>query len=107
MTLQGIAIALGKSLVLNQEALAMVKARYNALEASTGLTRFRRKMATLPEGADPLPNPVGTAPGVTIKVGATRLVWLPGVRSVMKAIFTGSVIRMLRGSKAQAPEEGS
>jgi len=107
MTLKGVSLALHKRLVLNSEAFAMVKARYSALEASTGLTRFRRKMATLPEGADPLPNPVGTAPGVTIKVGTTRLVSLPGVPSEMKAIFTGSVIRMLRASKGQAPEEVS
>ena len=85
----------------------MIKARYNALEASTGLTRFRRKMATLPDGTQPLPNPVGTAPGVTIKVGATRLVSLPGVPFEMKAIFTGSVIPMLRASKGQAPQEVS
>src|SRR6267378_4612332 len=105
MTLKGIAIALGKSLVLNQEALAMVKVRYSKLEASTGLTRFRRKMATLPEGADPLPNPIGTAPGVMIKVRTTRLVSLPGVPSEMKAIFTGSVVPMLRAEKAEAPKE--
>jgi nicotinamide-nucleotide amidase len=107
MTLKGIAIALDKQLMLNPEALAMVKARYSKLEASTGLTRFRRKMATLPEGAQPLPNPVGTAPGVTIKVGPTRFVSLPGVPSEMKAIFTGSVIPMLRASKAEAPREVS
>jgi len=107
MTLRGVALALHRRLVLNSEAFAMVKTRYNALEASTGLTRFRRKMATLPEGADPLSNPVGTAPGVTIKVGTTRIVSLPGVPSEMKAIFTGSVIPMLRASKGQAPEEVS
>jgi molybdenum cofactor synthesis domain-containing protein len=107
MTLKGVALALNKRLVLNPEALAMVKARYSALEASTGLTRFRRKMATLPEGAEPLPNPAGTAPGVTIKVGTTRLVSLPGVPSEMKAIFKGSVTPMLRESKAKAPREVS
>jgi len=107
MTLKGIALALNKRLALNPEALAMVKARYSALEASTGLTRFRRKMATLPKGAEPLPNPVGTAPGVTIKVGTTSLISLPGVPSEMKAIFTASVIPMLRASKGQAPEEVS
>lgn len=105
MTLKGVAIALGKSLVLNPEAFAMVKARYGKLEGSTGLTRFRRKMATLPEDAEPLPNPIGTAPGVVIKVGTTWLVSLPGVPSEMKAIFTGSVIPMLRASKAVAPKE--
>ena len=107
MTLKGVALALDKRLALNPEAFAMVKARYDALEASTGLTRFRRKMATLPDGAVPLPNPIGTAPGVTIKVGPTRLVSLPGVPSEMKAIFTGSVIPILRASKTEAPEEVS
>ena len=107
MTLKGVALALNKRLVLNQEAFAMVKARYSASEASTGLTRFRRKMATLPEGAQPLLNPVGTAPGVTIKVAATRLVSLPGVPSEMKAIFTGWVIPLLKDSKREAPKEVS
>ncbi len=105
MTLKGIAFALNRRLILNHEALAMVKDRYSKLEASTGLTRFRRKMATLPEGAEPLPNPIGTAPGVKINVGTIRLVSLPGVPSEMKAIFTGSVIPMLKASKAEAPKE--
>ena len=107
MTLKGVALALDKRLVLNPDAFVIVKARYSALEASTGLTRFRRKMATLPEGAEPLPNPVGTAPGVTVKVGTTRIVSLPGVPSEMKAIFTASVIPMLRAAKGQAPLEVS
>lgn len=107
MTLKGIALALDRRLVLSPDALAMVKARYSKLEASTGLTRFRRKMATLPVGAEPLPNPVGTAPGVMIKVGSTRLVSLPGVPSEMKAIFKGSVVPMLRASEGEAPREVS
>src|SRR5713226_3499517 len=107
MTLKGIALALNKRLVLSPKAFAMVKARYNALEASTGLTRFRRKMATLPQGAQPLPNPIGTAPGVMIKVGTTRLVSLPGVPSEMKAIFSGSIVPTLRSSRTEAPEEVS
>jgi molybdenum cofactor synthesis domain-containing protein len=107
MTLKGVALALNKRLALNPVALEMVKARYSALEASTGLTRFRTKMATLPEGGQPLPNSVGTAPGIVVKVGATRLVSLPGVPSEMKAIFNGSVTPMLRESKAKAPKEVS
>jgi molybdopterin-biosynthesis enzyme MoeA-like protein len=107
ITLKGVAAALKKRLALSPDALAMVKARYNALEASTGLTRFRTKMATLPEGAHPLPNPVGTAPGVLITVGMTSIVSLPGVPSEMKAIFTGSVIPILRAAKGQAPLEVS
>ncbi len=105
MTLKGIALALNKRLVLNPKALAMVKARYRTIEDPTGLTRYRKKMATLPQGAEPLLNPIGTAPGVMIKVGTTRMISLPGVPSEMKAIFAGSIIPLLQESGADSPEE--
>lgn len=105
MTLQGVALALGRRLVVNEVALAMIKARYQKLETSTGLTRFRRKMATLPVGANALPNPVGTAPGVLIKIGRTKLVSLPGVPTEMRAIFNESIIPLLKVSNQQAPSE--
>ena len=105
MTLHGIAQALRRKLTLNDDALAMIKARYQRLEGSTGLTKFRRKMATLPAGSHALPNPVGTAPGVLIKLGRTRLVALPGVPTEMKAIFNESIIPMIRIPDRQAPNE--
>ena len=105
MTLQGVAMALRKKLVLNDDALAMLKARYKRIEARSGLTRFRRKMALLPEGSQPLPNPVGTAPGVLFKLGPTKLVCLQGVPSEMKAIFNGSIIPLLKGPNRRRPAE--
>jgi molybdopterin-biosynthesis enzyme MoeA-like protein len=61
------------------------------------LTPPRVKMATLPRNAEPLPNPVGTAPGVVIKQGdTTTIVALPGVPPEMEAIFDGSVAPMLK-----------
>jgi molybdenum cofactor synthesis domain-containing protein len=105
MTLKGIALSIRRNLAVNLDALEMIKTRYAKLETSTGLTSFRKKMATLPFGAQPLPNPVGTAPGVLIKVGGSRLVSLPGVPSEMKAIFKGSIIPLLKGSNQQAPRE--
>ncbi len=107
MTLKGVALALRRPTVLNTEALAMIKTRYKSLETSPRLTRSRRKMATLPKGAISLPNPVGTAPGVMIEVGKTRLVSLPGVPSEMKAIFDGSIVPILRGSSGRSPKEVS
>ena len=106
MTLKGVALALRRKLTLNADALATIKARYKRLE-TTGLTSFRKKMATLPTGAQPLPNPVGTAPGVLIQVGGSKLVSLPGVPSEMKAIFNGSIIPLLKGSNQQAPRQAS
>ena len=105
MTLKGIALSTRRKLALNAEALAMIEARYKKIETTTGLTSFRKKMATLPRGAQPLPNPVGTAPGVLIKLGGSKLVSLPGVPSEMKAIFKGSIVPLLRTSDQKPPNE--
>ncbi len=100
-TLEGIAKALNRKLEVNEKALKMVKEKYEAY-AKTGrieqveLTPHRVKMAKLPENTEPLPNPVGTAPGVIIKIKETFLVALPGVPSEMEAIFDESVASLLK-----------
>jgi nicotinamide-nucleotide amidase len=101
MTLEGVAKGLGRGLEDNTEALDMVKKRYQQYVAEGRVEKFeltphRVKMAKLPEGATPLPNPVGTAPGVLVEEGDVRLVMLPGVPSEMMAIFDESVAPMLR-----------
>jgi molybdopterin-biosynthesis enzyme MoeA-like protein len=60
------------------------------------LTPPRLKMARLPQGAKPLFNPVGTAPGVVMEREGATIVALPGVPSEMKAIFEESVLPLLR-----------
>ena len=84
-TLEGLAKALGVELELNQEAYRMVKEKYDRLGVE--LTRERIKMAYLPKGAKPLPNPVGTAPGVYIEHQGKRIIALPGVPAEMEAIL--------------------
>ncbi len=100
-TLEGIAKALEIKLETNEEALKMVEAKYEqyvkeGLMERAELTPHRVKMATLPEGAKPLPNPVGTAPGVLIEVKDTVIIALPGVPQEMKAIFEESILPLLR-----------
>ncbi|MEM1565593.1 MAG: nicotinamide mononucleotide deamidase-related protein [Candidatus Bathyarchaeia archaeon] len=100
-TLEGIAEALNRKLEINSKALQMVKEKYEEyLRAgrldSAELTPHRIKMAKLPEGAEPLPNPVGTAPGVHLNVNGTDIIALPGVPVEMEAIFDGSVVAMLK-----------
>jgi molybdenum cofactor synthesis domain-containing protein len=100
-TLEGIAKALRCKLEVNEKALKMIKEKYEAY-AKAGrmekveLTPYRVKMATLPESAEPLPNSVGTAPGVMMKVEETLLIALPGVPSEMEAIFEESVAPLFR-----------
>jgi len=100
-TLEGIAKALNRKLKVNKKALKIVKEKYEDY-FKTGkiekveLTPSRIKMATLPNGAEPLPNPVGTAPGVVVDVKGTFLIMLPGVPQEMEAIFEESVGPLFR-----------
>jgi molybdenum cofactor synthesis domain-containing protein len=100
ITLQSVAVGLVRPLVENNEALAMLEERYGGL-AEQGripngeLTPPRRKMAQLPRGAKPLPNPVGTAPAAVIQEGPTTILCLPGVPSELRAIFEGPAAPIL------------
>ncbi|MGB9722560.1 MAG: competence/damage-inducible protein A [Chloroflexia bacterium] len=96
LTLQAVAQALGRPLVENVQALAMLERRYaellaQGIIADATLTPPRRKMARLPEGGEPLFNPVGTAPAVLLHQGKTLLVCLPGVPEEVQGIVEGSL----------------
>ncbi|MEM2465571.1 MAG: nicotinamide mononucleotide deamidase-related protein [Candidatus Bathyarchaeia archaeon] len=100
-TLEGVALATNRELEENKEALEMIKRRYEEYVAEGKierfeLTQYRVKMARLPRGAKPLPNPVGTAPGVLLEHEGVTLIMLPGVPEEMMAIFEESVLPLLR-----------
>lgn len=105
MTLAGISRALKKPLRLNRDALQLVKDHYRRLESKPKLTKYRTKMATIPQGSTPLPNPVGTAPGVEIQESNTTLFSLPGVPYEMKAIFRASIIPYIESFHTIRPRE--
>ena len=105
MTLAGIARAIDKPMRLNKQALELVRDHYRRLESKPRLTKYRTKMATLPQGSVPLPNPVGTAPGVKMQQSGTTLFSLPGVPSEMKAIFRASMIPYLESFHTTRPKE--
>lgn len=92
MTVECISDALGLSLETNPEALSMIRSKY--LAQNLELTPERMKMAILPRGSEPLPNPVGTAPGVLLRYRGKVIVILPGVPSEMKAILDSIIPRL-------------
>ncbi|MEM3522897.1 MAG: molybdopterin-binding protein [Candidatus Bathyarchaeia archaeon] len=86
-TLEGISKAIKKPLKVNKKALEYIKTKYARIDPNIELTKPRIKMATLPLGAKPILNPVGTAPGVLIKHSLIYILCLPGVPEELKAIF--------------------
>ena len=98
MTVKGVARGLGKDLAVSRQALELIREHYVKVgRKDFRLTPARRKMAVLPEGAAPLENEKGTAPGVRIETGATVIFCLPGVPSEMRSIFSRSVLPEIRG----------
>jgi len=107
-TLEGIAKALNQRLKVNPDAIKLVEEKYHQylqegrIEKRVELTPPRIKMATLPEKAEPLHNPIGTAPGVIVKHDTTTIIALPGVPSEMEAIFDESIQPMLKKMAGEA-----
>jgi molybdenum cofactor synthesis domain-containing protein len=101
MTMMGVANALGRRLLEDENAMEHVVSRYETLFAEgkvdfKEITEERRKMAFLPEGATILKNAVGTAPGAKIVWGKTWVYVLPGVPLEMKSMFDGEVMNDLK-----------
>jgi molybdenum cofactor synthesis domain-containing protein len=96
ITLEAVAKAVGRKLVVNQEALKMLKERYEKLHAQgiikdPELTRARLKMAIMPKGATALRNNAGSAPGCLVKIKGVNIVSLPGVPRELMDIFENEV----------------
>lgn len=103
LTLAAVARGAGVELRLHQQALQMIRRRYDELAgqgilAQGGLNPAREKMAWLPVGATPLHNPVGTASGVLLRRGRTTIISLPGVPSELKGIFNSSLQPFLQAT---------
>lgn len=95
MTLEGVAQALGKNVALDQRAVAMLKQSYARRKLHYRINKARMKMATIPEGATPIENPVGSAPSVFVDTDV-KIFCLPGVPAEMKAIFAMYVFPVVK-----------
>ncbi len=92
-TREGFACAFGLSLARNAAAERIVRAFFRKRPMAVSNLR----QADLPRGADPLANPVGTAPGFALKAGRCRFFAMPGVPSEMTRMFEHEVApRLLR-----------
>lgn len=98
MTLEGLAAALDKKVVLDSRAVEMLKKSYARHKLHHELTESRLKMATIPEGSTPIQNPVGSAPAIMEQTGGISIFCLPGVPSEMKSIFEEHILPRIKKS---------
>ena len=104
VTMLAVAEALGRKFVLCEECLERIKAFYRELYKKgliddPEVNEARRKMAYLPEGAEPLENTEGAAPGAYIEHEGVKIFVLPGMPREMKAILEKEVLPRLGSRK--------
>jgi len=90
------AAALSARLVEHAPSLRRLEARFR--ERGFPMPAVNRRQALLPEGAEALPNPAGTAPGVFARAeSGAVLVLLPGPPSELAAMFDAEAAPRLAG----------
>jgi len=103
LTSEVVAEFLGCPLVQNEEIAAALRKRFEVRRIPW--TANNLKQALFPQGAEILPNPVGTAPGFRVSFGENKtLSWLSGVPQEMTAMFDLAVmpwIVAMRGGQDQ------
>ena len=77
LTRQALARAMGSSLRMDEECLAELEAFFRRRNRT--MVAANRIQAMIPDGAEPLANRFGTAPGIVAEVSGAAVVVMPGV----------------------------
>jgi len=90
ITAEAAAKSAGVELVLNRSALRSVEDYFKTRNRPTSASN--KKQAMLPLGSEAIHNPVGTAPGFTIRIEKCLFYFLPGVPFEMHRMLSDSVL---------------
>ncbi|HWE37131.1 MAG TPA: competence/damage-inducible protein A [Isosphaeraceae bacterium] len=96
LTREALARLAGVVLVLDERSLGDITAFFE--RRNRVMPERNRVQALLPEGAEALPNRVGTAPGIWMSVGPTRFACLPGVPHELRLMFDEQVVPRLKAA---------
>ena len=94
ITRECVAEVFGVPLVYREDLFAAVLERFKHVRIA--VTENNKKQAWLPEGAEPIDNPRGTAPGLVMKGPQGVVICMPGVPHELKGMVRDTVIPYLR-----------
>lgn len=103
ITIEAAAQAFGVKLKMNEEVLKGIYDFFQRIDRPASLSND--KQALIPEGGQVLQNLVGTAPGISVKLGHAQFFFLPGVPRELYQIFTDSVVPWLACNAAVVMSE--
>ena len=94
LTAEAVAATLGVGLVRDEASLEHIRRRMERYGRT--MSASNAKQADLPAGADVLANPIGTAPGFSVRVGGALAFFMPGVPREMQRMFDEQVTPRIR-----------
>jgi len=94
LTREAVADVFGRTLVFRQALYDDLVARFASLQRS--ITENNRKQAMIPDGAEAIPNPHGTAPGLICGDDRGDIICMPGVPHELRAMLDDSVIPYIK-----------
>jgi nicotinamide-nucleotide amidase len=90
LTSEVLARTFERRLVLDEEALETIRSFFRSVGRE--MTENNAKQARFPEGAEILPNPIGTAPGFALEAEGALFFCLPGVPREMSRMMDEQVL---------------
>jgi nicotinamide-nucleotide amidase len=94
LTRETVAELLGRKLRRNEEVVRAIEARFRSLRRDMPAVNLRQAM--VPEGAEVLANPRGTAPGLWLEDSGRMIALLPGPPRELKPLFLEQVFPRLQ-----------
>jgi len=94
VTREVVADLVGAPLTFRQELMDQIESIFARLGYK--MPENNKKQAFIPDGATPIPNEIGTAPGFVIQSGSSLIIALPGVPKELKYILKKEVIPYLK-----------
>lgn len=101
-TLECAAAAAGVAMEDRPQVLGWLRERY--AKRNVQLNPSALRMARVPQGAEVVRNPEGSAPMVILRLGRARLFFVPGVPREYKALAEVEVLPRIRAALEQDPE---
>ncbi|MFZ0636399.1 MAG: competence/damage-inducible protein A [Candidatus Acidiferrales bacterium] len=89
LTRETVAELLGRRLIRDEQILRGIQERFRSF--GRAMPEINARQAMVPEGAEVLPNPRGTAPGLWLEVKGRIVVLLPGPPSELQPMFEKEV----------------
>jgi nicotinamide-nucleotide amidase len=99
LTTEVASLVLGVELRLDEASLAHMEGLWKV--RGRAMPENNRKQAMIPASAEVLSNPIGTAPGFTVRIGRAQFFFMPGVPREMKRMFAEQVVPRLEALRPE------